>query len=84
MDYDKLSSQIIELVGGKANIREVFHCVTRLRLLRLRLFRLLGARNYLDVDRQMRQHLDDVFADLFDKLPTVERIEKVDIPRSAV
>ena len=31
MDYDKLSSQIIELVGGKANIREVFHCVTRLR-----------------------------------------------------
>ena len=31
MDYDKLSSQIIDLVGGKDNIREVFHCVTRLR-----------------------------------------------------
>ncbi len=31
MNYDKLSSQIIDLVGGKDNIHEVFHCVTRLR-----------------------------------------------------
>lgn len=32
MDYAKIASQVIELVGGKSNIRSVAHCATRLRL----------------------------------------------------
>ncbi|WP_417061701.1 glucose PTS transporter subunit IIA [Enorma massiliensis] len=31
MNADTLASQIIEAVGGKDNVRQVFHCVTRLR-----------------------------------------------------
>src|SRR3954470_17908296 len=30
-DYTGLTSNILELVGGKENINSVFHCVTRLR-----------------------------------------------------
>lgn len=30
-DYTGLTSNILELVGGKDNINSVFHCVTRLR-----------------------------------------------------
>lgn len=32
MDYAKIASQVIENVGGKANIKSVQHCATRLRL----------------------------------------------------
>lgn len=32
MSYEKLNEQLIELVGGKENIKAVAHCVTRLRL----------------------------------------------------
>ena len=32
MSYEKLNKQLIELVGGKDNIKAVAHCVTRLRL----------------------------------------------------
>lgn len=32
MDYAKIASQVIELSGGKNNIRSVAHCATRLRL----------------------------------------------------
>lgn len=32
MSYEKLNKQLIELVGGKENIKAVAHCVTRLRL----------------------------------------------------
>ncbi|WP_430535060.1 beta-glucoside-specific PTS transporter subunit IIABC [Listeria rocourtiae] len=32
MSYEKLNTQLIELVGGKDNIKAVAHCVTRLRL----------------------------------------------------
>ena len=32
MDYAKIASQVIELSGGKSNIRSVAHCATRLRL----------------------------------------------------
>ncbi len=32
MKYEKLCNQIIENVGGKENITDVFHCVSRLRL----------------------------------------------------
>lgn len=32
MDYAKIASQVIELSGGKGNIRSVAHCATRLRL----------------------------------------------------
>ena len=31
MDYAAIAAQIIEHVGGKANIRSVVHCATRLR-----------------------------------------------------
>ena len=31
MDTQKLAAQILDQVGGAANVREVFHCVTRLR-----------------------------------------------------
>lgn len=31
MNHEKLADQIIEAVGGPENIREAFHCVTRLR-----------------------------------------------------
>lgn len=33
MDYGLLASQIIEKVGGKENIADAFHCLTRLRLI---------------------------------------------------
>lgn len=32
MDYAKIASEVIRLVGGKKNIRSVAHCATRLRL----------------------------------------------------
>ena len=32
MDYAKIAAQVIELVGGKDNIRSAAHCATRLRL----------------------------------------------------
>lgn len=32
MDYVKIASEVIRLVGGKENIRSVAHCATRLRL----------------------------------------------------
>ena len=32
MDYAKISSQVIEQVGGKENIKSAVHCATRLRL----------------------------------------------------
>jgi len=32
MDYAKIASEVIRLVGGKENIRSVAHCATRLRL----------------------------------------------------
>ena len=32
MDHAKIAGQVIELVGGKSNIRSVAHCATRLRL----------------------------------------------------
>lgn len=32
MDYAKIASEVIRLVGGKDNIRSVAHCATRLRL----------------------------------------------------
>ncbi|MED4227772.1 beta-glucoside-specific PTS transporter subunit IIABC [Neobacillus cucumis] len=31
MKYEKLSKDILELIGGKENVNSVFHCVTRLR-----------------------------------------------------
>lgn len=31
MDAKKLAGQILKEVGGKENIKEMFHCVTRLR-----------------------------------------------------
>ena len=31
LDIEKLSSQIIELVGGRENISSVTHCTTRMR-----------------------------------------------------
>lgn len=31
MDYEKLASDIVRLVGGKSNIKSVTHCMTRLR-----------------------------------------------------
>ena len=31
MDAKKLAGQILREVGGKENIKEMFHCVTRLR-----------------------------------------------------
>lgn len=32
MDYQKVSKQIIEIVGGKENITNVYHCMTRIRM----------------------------------------------------
>ncbi|WP_121643650.1 beta-glucoside-specific PTS transporter subunit IIABC [Bacillus vallismortis] len=31
MDYDKLSKDILQLVGGEENVQRVIHCMTRLR-----------------------------------------------------
>lgn len=31
MNIDRLADQILQEVGGKDNIKEMFHCVTRLR-----------------------------------------------------
>ncbi|ECJ9747623.1 PTS beta-glucoside transporter subunit EIIBCA [Listeria monocytogenes] len=31
MNYDKLSEEVLQNIGGKGNITEMFHCVTRLR-----------------------------------------------------
>ncbi|MGJ9384206.1 beta-glucoside-specific PTS transporter subunit IIABC [Salipaludibacillus sp. CF4.18] len=31
MDYGKLAKEILELVGGKGNVKSVVHCITRLR-----------------------------------------------------
>ncbi|MBF2373867.1 PTS glucose transporter subunit IIA [Listeria seeligeri] len=31
MDYNQLAKEIIQAVGGKNNVNEVFHCITRLR-----------------------------------------------------
>ena len=31
MDTQTLANQILDKVGGPSNVREVFHCVTRLR-----------------------------------------------------
>lgn len=33
MKYEKLCKSILEAIGGKDNINEVFHCVTRLRII---------------------------------------------------
>lgn len=33
MQYEKLCKDILEAIGGKENISEVFHCVTRLRII---------------------------------------------------
>lgn len=33
MDYNKVSAEIVSAVGGKANIKNVSHCATRLRLM---------------------------------------------------
>lgn len=32
MDYNQLSKKLLKLVGGKENVREATHCMTRLRL----------------------------------------------------
>lgn len=29
--YDELAAQIVELVGGKSNVKSVAHCITRVR-----------------------------------------------------
>lgn len=31
MSYQKLASQIVDLVGGKGNVSSLTHCITRLR-----------------------------------------------------
>ncbi|MBC1948406.1 PTS transporter subunit EIIC [Listeria welshimeri] len=31
MDYNQLAKEIIQAVGGKGNVNEVYHCITRLR-----------------------------------------------------
>ena len=31
-NYEEMSSQILALVGGKENLAQLAHCVTRLRL----------------------------------------------------
>lgn len=31
MDFNKMAAQIIEHIGGKANIASLTHCATRLR-----------------------------------------------------
>ena len=30
-NYDALADSVVELVGGKDNVRSVVHCITRLR-----------------------------------------------------
>lgn len=32
-NYDEMSKQILDLVGGKQNVAQMAHCVTRLRLI---------------------------------------------------
>ena len=32
MDYNKIAQDILDNVGGKANVKQVTHCFTRLRL----------------------------------------------------
>lgn len=31
MDYNQLAKEILQAVGGKNNVNEVYHCITRLR-----------------------------------------------------
>ncbi|WP_145652163.1 PTS transporter subunit EIIB, partial [Bacillus paralicheniformis] len=31
MDYNKVSKDILQLVGGEENVQSVIHCMTRLR-----------------------------------------------------
>ena len=31
-EYGRMCSEILEAVGGKSNIKNVFHCITRLRI----------------------------------------------------
>ena len=33
MDYNKVAQDIIDNVGGKANVKQVTHCFTRLRFI---------------------------------------------------
>ena len=33
MDYRKMASQLLPLIGGKENVSKATHCVTRLRLI---------------------------------------------------
>ena len=33
MDYNKIAQDILDNVGGKANVKQVTHCFTRLRFI---------------------------------------------------